>query len=313
MIDTVKTPHPRVGSEFKVWPLYNLASAVDDHLLGITHVIRGKEHLTNMARQIYLYGHLGWKYPEAVHYGRLKVEGMNLSKSRMMNALDTGQISGIDDPRLGTLAALRRRGFLAETIRKTIWEVGPKPVDVTISRSNIDSLNRKLVDPIAHRYFLVPKPDLIKINGLTRSYEVTLPLHPQFPNQGSRVLEVPSTDGEATIFVADSDLETLQNQQVTRLMGLFNLSQLTRRDGEFSCRYAGESTGSGQAPIIQWVPSQSNVAGQVVLPDATVIGGLAESGLKLEKVGAIIQLVRIGFCRVDQVTDNMISLWFAHQ
>jgi glutamyl-tRNA synthetase len=313
VIDTIKSPHPRVGSDFKVWPLYNLASGVDDHLLGITHVIRGKEHLTNMARQIYLYAHLGWKYPDAVHYGRLKVEGLNLSKSRMMNALATGEISGIDDPRLGTLAALRRRGFLPETIRKMIWEIGPKPVDVTISWDNIDSLNRKLIDPIAHRYFLVPKPHLIKIKGLSQSYEVTLPLHPQFPDQGNRILEVPSTDGEATIFVADADLPTLRNEQVTRLMGLFNLGQLTMEDSEFTCRYAGESTGSGQAPIIQWVPSQSNVAGQVVLPDTTVIAGLAESGLKLEKAGAIIQLVRIGFCRVDQITDNLISLWFAHQ
>jgi glutamyl-tRNA synthetase len=313
VIDTIKTPHPRVGSDFKVWPLYNLASGVDDHLLGITHVIRGKEHLTNMARQIYLYDHLGWKYPDAVHYGRLKVEGMDLSKSRMMNAMDTGKISGIDDPRLGTLAALRRRGFLAETIRKIIWEVGPKPVDVTISWDNIDSLNRKLVDPVAHRYFFVPKPDLIKIKGLTKSYEATLPLHPQFPDQGNRILRVPSADGEATLYVANADLKTLQNQQVTRLMGLFNLSQLTIRDNEPTCQYAGESSGSGQGPIIQWVPSQSNVAAQVVLPNATVMDGLGESGLKLEKVGAIIQLVRIGFCRVDQVNGNLISLWFAHQ
>ena len=302
-----------MGSEFKVWPLYNLASGVDDHLLGITHVIRGKEHLTNMARQLYLYDHLGWKYPDAVHYGRLKVEGMNLSKSKMMKALDTGEISGIDDPRLGTLAALRRRGFLEETIRKMIWEVGPKPVDVTMSWDNIDSLNRKLIDPIAHRFFFVPKPELIKISGLARSYKVTLPLHPQYPEQGNRTLEVPSTDGEATLFVANADLQTLQNQQVTRLMGLFNLGPASIQNDELRCRYAGESTGSGQAPIIQWVPSQNNVVAQVILPDATIIRGLAESGLKSERAGAIIQLVRIGFCRVDQVTDNLISLWFAHQ
>jgi len=313
VIDTVKTPHPRVGSEFNVWPLYNLASGVDDHLLGITHVIRGKEHLTNMDRQIYLYEHLGWEYPDAVHYGRLKVEGMNLSKSKMMKALDTGEVTGTDDPRLGTLAALRRRGFLPETIRKLIWEVGPKPVDVTISWDNIDSLNRKLVDPVAHRYFFVPKPELIKISGLPRTYYVKLPLHPQFPEQGNRTLEVPAVDGEATIFVAKADLQTLQNQQATRLMGLFNLNQLTIESNELRSRYVGESTASGQAPIIQWVPSHNNVRVEVTLPDATSMKGLAESGLKLEKVGAIIQFIRIGFCRVDQVTDNLVALYFAHQ
>ena len=312
VIDTIRNPHPRVGSEFKVWPLYNLASGVDDHLMGITHVIRGKEHLTNMARQIYLYDHLGWKYPDAVHYGRLKVEGMNLSKSRMMKAFESGEVTGTDDPRLGTLAALRRRGFLPETIRKLIWEVGPKPVDVTISWDNIDSLNRKLVDPIAHRYFFVPNPCLIKVSGLSKQYEVTLPLHPQLPEQGKRTLKVPIADGEATVFVADSDLQTLHDQ-ITRLMGLFNISQLTTADHEFRTRYAGESTASGRGPIIQWVPTQNNVTVQVTLPDATATRGLAELGLKSEKVGAIVQLVRFGFCRVDQITEDSIALYFAHQ
>ncbi len=158
VIDTDRNPHPRVGSKFKVWPLYNLASGVDDHLLGITHVIRGKEHLTNMARQIFLYNYMGWKYPDDLHYGRLKVEGMILSKSKLMKAIDSGEYWGVDDPRLGTLVALRRRGYLPETIRKMMWDIGPKPVDVTISWDNLNSQNRKLIDPTSHRYYYVPDP-----------------------------------------------------------------------------------------------------------------------------------------------------------
>jgi len=230
-----------------------------------------------------------------------------------MKALESGEVTSTNDPRLGTLAALRRRGFLPETIRKLIWEVGPKPVDVTISWDNIDSLNRKLVDPIAHRYFFVRNPQLIHVTGLLRHYDVTLPLHPQLPEQGKRTLSVPVVSGEATVFVADSDVQTLQNNQVTRLMGLFNLSDLTTANNEFRMRYAGESTASGRAPIIQWVPSQNNAIVQVTLPDATTIKGLAELDLKSEKVGAIIQLVRFGFCRVDQITENLIELYFAHQ
>ena len=55
IIDTKKYPHPRVGSKYRVWPLYNMAAGVDDHLLGITHIIRGKEHLTNGVRQEFMY------------------------------------------------------------------------------------------------------------------------------------------------------------------------------------------------------------------------------------------------------------------
>jgi glutamyl-tRNA synthetase len=54
IINTDKFPHPRVGSKYRVWPLYNMAAGVDDHLMGITHIIRGKEHLTNMVRQKYM-------------------------------------------------------------------------------------------------------------------------------------------------------------------------------------------------------------------------------------------------------------------
>ncbi len=51
IIDTEKFPHPRVGSKYRVWPLYNFSTGIDDHLMGVTHIIRGKEHLTNQARQ----------------------------------------------------------------------------------------------------------------------------------------------------------------------------------------------------------------------------------------------------------------------
>ncbi len=78
IIDTKKYPHPRVGSKYILWPLYNLAAGLDDHLMGMTHIIRGKEHFTNMVRQKYMYQHLGWEYPEAIHYGRLKITGAAL-------------------------------------------------------------------------------------------------------------------------------------------------------------------------------------------------------------------------------------------
>ena len=81
IIDPVKYPHPRVGSKYRVWPLFNFGSAIDDHLLGISHVIRGKEHLTNAERTGYLYKALGWSIQEYVHYGRLKTTDIKLSKS----------------------------------------------------------------------------------------------------------------------------------------------------------------------------------------------------------------------------------------
>ncbi|MEM3402834.1 MAG: glutamate--tRNA ligase, partial [Candidatus Hadarchaeales archaeon] len=62
----VKTPHPRVGKKFLVWPLYNFSVSIDDHLMGITHILRGKEHEVNEERQRTLYAHFGWEYPIAI-------------------------------------------------------------------------------------------------------------------------------------------------------------------------------------------------------------------------------------------------------
>lgn len=314
IIDTAQTPHPRVGSKFRVWPLYNLASGVDDHALGITHVIRGKEHLTNMARQLYMYKHLGWNYPEAVHYGRLKVEGMELSKSKLMKGLESGQYPSVDDPRLGTLAALRRRGYSPETIRQLIWEVGPKPVDVTISWDNINSLNRKIIDPTSHRYYFAANPTKTRIDGIERDIEVHLQLHPQHPEMGSRTLRLHSQDRAVSVFLAGSDKSIFESSEIVRLMGLFNVKPLEGSGGELKAQFLGEDVSSAEsAPILQWVPGEQNLPVDVVMPDASTMSGVAETGVGSEPVGSVIQFVRFGFGRIDGATPKRVRVYFAHQ
>jgi len=283
-------------------------------MLGITHVIRGKEHLTNMARQLFLYDYMGWKYPEDLHYGRLKVEGMILSKSKLMKAIDSGEYWGVDDPRLGTLMALRRRGYLPETIRKTMWDIGPKPVDVTISWDNLNSQNRKLIDPTSHRYFYVPDPIKTTVTGVQQDYEVHPPLHPQHPEMGTRTLTVRPQDRTAFVYLAGSDKPLLESKKSVRLMSLFNLRPQEFVGDELTGAYMGEQIPAEEhAPILQWVPSDSNVSVDVIMPDATHKKGLAENGIVTEPAGSIIQFVRFGFGRVDKVSPSHVTVYFAHQ
>ncbi len=313
IVDVEKSPHPRVGSRFRVWPLYNMASGVDDHELGITHVLRGKEHLTNMARQLFLYNHLEWTYPDAVHFGRLRVEGMNLSKSRMMKALDAGEYKGVDDPRLGTLAALRRRGFSPEAIRQLMWEVGPKPIDVTISWDNLNAINRKIIDPTSHRYYFVADPISTGVSGVESDMEVHPPLHPQYPEMGSRTLKLKAQNGECIILLPGADKGALTNGKTVRLMGLFNIRSLGLHDGELRAERLGEqSSQNGDLPILQWVPAEDKVPVSIVLPDASETLGFAEAGLTIESVGSVVQFVRFGFCRVDEFVSDRVTLYFAH-
>jgi glutamyl-tRNA synthetase len=312
IVDVNKTPHPRVGSRFRVWPLYNMASGIDDHELGITHVLRGKEHLTNMARQLYLYQYLGWTYPDAVHFGRLKVEGMNLSKSRMMKALEAGECTGVDDPRLGTLAALRRRGFSAKAIRELVWEIGPKPVDITISWDNLNAINRKIIDPTSHRYYFVTNPIPTTVSGVEASIEVHPPLHPQYPDMGNRTLTLKAQNGYSRILLSGSDRTTLTPPNTVRLMGLFNIRTVSFRDSGLNAERLERSAEAADVPIVQWVPAEGNLLVSVVLPDASEATGFAELGLRNEPVGSVVQFVRYGFCRVDEVTSERAKLYFAH-
>jgi glutamyl-tRNA synthetase len=317
IIDTKKYPHPRVGSKYIVWPLYNLAAGLDDHLMGITHIIRGKEHYTNMVRQKYMYEHLGWKYPEAIHYGRLKITGASLSKSKIIQGIKEGVYTGFDDPRLGTFAALRKRGITPEAIKKMIIDVGTKSNDVTLSWENLYSYNRKILDAASNRYFFVPEPVVLKVLDVPpRSFHVMLPLHPDQPDRGFREYLInPEDQKTVTFWISRKDAEALEPEKVVRLMELFNVKTVSKTGNQVTAVFVSESyedVRKIKVQLIQWIPKGEKFPCQVVMPDASVTEGYAESACKKLKSDAIIQFERFGFTRIAEVNQKLIA-YYAHK
>jgi glutamyl-tRNA synthetase len=332
IIDAEKYPHPRVGKKYRVWPLYNMAAGLDDHLMGVTHIIRGKEHLTNQVRQEYLYKHLGWEYPETIHYGRLKITGAFLSKSKIVQGVRDGTYAGYDDPRLATFAALRKRGITPEAIKKMIVDVGPKTADVTLSWENLYAYNRKILDPTSDRYFFVPEPVALKVKNIPKSFKAELPLHPDKPERGFRQYTVtPSGQEKAVIFwMTRTDAATAETGKVIRLIELFNVKivAFTRKGSKIigvpknftkettlEASFASESYGEvrkTKARLIHWIPRGEEVACLIVMPDASVNEGLAESACKKLKPNTVIQFERFGFVRVDEVAPKLIA-YYAHK
>jgi glutamyl-tRNA synthetase len=318
IIDTKKYPHPRVGSKYDLWPLYNLAAGLDDHLMGMTHIIRGKEHYTNMVRQKYMYQHLGWTYPEAIHYGRLKITGAFLSKSKIVQGIKDGIYAGFDDPRLGTFAALKKRGITPEAIKKMIIEIGPKPNDVTLSWENLYAYNRKILDAQSDRYFFVAEPFELKVSGLPKFFQAKLPLHPEKPERGFRQYTV-APEGEdkiASFWISRKDAETLETGKVVRLMELFNVKVECKTADAVEASFASESyedVRKIKAQLIQWIPKGSEFPCQVVMPDASVSEGFAESACKKLKPDAVIQFERFGFTRVDQLSNQKMVAYYGHK
>ncbi|PVX25320.1 MAG: glutamate--tRNA ligase [Candidatus Bathyarchaeum sp.] len=315
IVDTEKYPHPRVGNKYCVWPLYNFSTGIDDHLMDITHIIRGKEHLTNQARQEYMYKHFGWKYPETIHYGRLKITGASLSKSEIVKGMNSGLYKSWDDPRLATLAALRKRGITAESIHSLIVDVGPKPQDVVLSWKNLYAHNRKQIDPKAKRYFFVQDPVKLVVADVPHEFTVQIPLHPDHPKMGARYFEVKPENEEAALLISKNDLETIKTKSAVRLMDLFNFKVKTVKD-VIRATFLGESYEEAKnlgAPLIHWIPVNSGVPCEVVMPDASVAKGVAEEACRKLKANDIIQFQRFGFVRVDKFDNNELTAYFAHK
>jgi glutamyl-tRNA synthetase len=315
IIDPVKYPHPRVGNKYRVWPLYNFSTGLDDHLMGVTHVIRGKEHLTNKVRQEYMYEYLGWKYPEAIHYGRLKITGAFLSKSKIVQGVREGLYAGWDDPRLATFAALRRRGITSDAIKKMIVDVGPKTADVTLSWENLYAYNRKILDQKSNRYFFVSEPTALRVRCIPKIFRPKLPLHPETPERGFREYTVtPAKDG-IVFWIAKKDAKAAEVGQVLRLMELFNIkiesSNADLVEASFGSE-AYEEARKAKAKLIHWIPKSEEFPCQVVMPDATVKEGFAESACKKLKPNAVIQFERFGFVRVDK-NDGKLTAYYAHK
>lgn len=318
IIDTSKTPHPVVGDKYVVWPTYNFAAAVDDHLMGVTHVLRAKEHISNTVKQSYLYNHMGWKYPEAIHFGRLSLEGFILSKSKMRKMIIDLGIDAYRDPRLGTLSGLRRRGIVREALWEIIREVGIRPVDAKISYVNLAAINRALIDPVANRYMAVEDPVPVVLEGLEKEIKAKIPVHPSKPDYYEYSLK----DG-SLVYLSSNDVGLLIGKPV-RLLGVANFvlrntplvsSGKLVLQAEFHSLEHENAKKLG-APIVQWVPDGQMVEVEMLTPHGTTLRSrrlLAEQRLASEKEGAIVQFYRLGFARIDRIGENRVTCIFAHE
>jgi len=317
VIDAEKFPHPRVGGKYYVWPLYNFACGLDDHFMSITHIIRGKEHLTNKVRQGYLYGHLGWQYPEAIHYGRLKITGASLSKSKIVQGVMEGIYKGWDDPRLATFAALRRRGIVPEAIKKLMIDVGPKTSDVVLSWENLYAYNRKILDPEADRYFFVHNPIQLTVKNVSKTFKAELRLHPDHPEGGFReyMITPKGSDNSVALWISRNDIDALKVGKVIRLMELFNIKIEKANAYSTGASFISEPYEEARkvgAPLIHWIPVGADMPCQVIMPDATVAEGIAENACEGLKSNDIIQFERFGFVRVDEINIKLTA-YYAHR
>ncbi len=307
LIDTEKYPHPLTGSKYLVWPTYNFAVSIDDHLLGITHVLRGKEHEVNTEKQLYIYKCFGWNPPQFIHFGRLKLEGFIMSKSYIRRLMEENpeKFWGFDDPRFGTLAGLRRRGILPEAIKESILEIGVKPGDVTLSWANLAATNRKLLDPIADRLMFVKDPIKLRLE-IEDCKEAHIPYHPDRPEKKRKIKVCPNDE----VFISKNDFKIGSK---IRLMGLGNF-MIDGRKLVFLSESLEEARRE-KLTILQWVPSKDAIRMKVLEPkglDLVLHEGYVEKAVTEYSADSRLQLIRFGFVRIDKTSENEYVAIFTH-
>ncbi len=297
----IDTPHPReTASEYRCWPMLDFQSGIDDHEIGITHIIRGIDLQDSAKRQQFLYDYFDWAYPEVIHWGHVQVEGYGvpLSTSSIAALIADGDLDGWDDPRAPTLASLRRRGIRGDAIVEAMIQLGTSTSNVDLSMSTIYANNRERIDADADRYFYVREGERMPISDTDPIARP--PIHPEY-DRGTR--EIPVDDA---VLVESDDLPAVGER-----VWLKGLGPVRRTDDGFVGTDDDiEAVRSGELSVIHWVPADASIPVTLRTPEGD-ISGRAEPGLADVAPDEVLQFERVGFARID-TTDPEIVAYFAH-
>ncbi|PSQ29961.1 glutamate--tRNA ligase [Halobacteriales archaeon SW_6_65_46] len=300
----IDTPHPReAAAAYRCWPMLDFQSGIDDHLTGVTHIIRGIDLQDSAKKQRFVYDYFGWEYPEVVHWGHVQVDeyDVTLSTSTLKAKIEAGEYDGWDDPRVPTIKSLRRRGIRGQAIVDAMVELGTSTSDVDLPMSNVYAHNRELVDDETDRAFAVREGVRFEIAGGPDAAHP--PVHPDFEERGER--EIPVGD---SVMLEPDDVPEVGERVWLKGFGPFG------REGD-TLVYTDESidivreTG---VPVVHWVPTDGSVSVRLRTMDGDV-ACFGEPGIESYEPGERLQFERIGFVRVDEQTDRETTVYFTHE
>jgi glutamyl-tRNA synthetase len=295
----VETPHPRVGKRYRVWPVYDFGTAMMDCWEGVTHRLRSKEFEIRKELQQYIQKLLGFKPSQTIEFGRLNLKGVPTSGRVIREMIKKRKLLGWDDPRLTTLMALKKRGFVPEAIKNFILLTGVSKAEGIVSWKILEAENRKVVDPLANRYMVVLNPVKISLKNAPEIKEVKINLHPDFPERGFRKIPV----NMKKIWIEKEDYKKYKNKEV----GLMYLA--TIKIGPRPSFISSEISFDIQK--IHWC-SEPNLKIKIVMPNGKIVKAFGEPEIKKLKKDEIIQMPRVGFARVEKGYKDII-LYYTHK
>jgi len=281
-----REPHYRTGSEWVIYPMYDFAHCLSDALENITHSICTLEFENN--RPLYdwfLEQLIEGARPKQVEFARLNVSYTVLSKRRLIELVEGGYVTGWDDPRMPTVAGLRRRGCTPEAIRNFCNAIGVAKNDNIVDVALLEHCVREVLNEKAPRAMGVLRPLKVVLDNYPedRTEEFDVANHPQNPGMGtrkvpfSRVLYIERDDFDENPPKKYKRLSPgrevrLRNAYVIRYQNLVK-DERTGEITELHCTFDPE-TRSGPPPdgrkvegVIHWVSAKHSVSAEVRLYD----------------------------------------------
>ena len=277
--------HHQTGDSWCLYPMYDFTHPISDALEGITHSLCTLEFEDHrplydwVLENITIAGH-----PRQIEFSRLNLQYTVMSKRKLTQLVGDALVSGWDDPRMPTIAGLRRRGYTPASIRDFCNRIGVTKADNSIEMSMLENCIREDLEQTAPRRMAVLKPlQVVIINYPEGQVEqLSAPNHPKHESMGKRMLPF-----DRVLYIDRDDfMEVAPNRKFKRLVTggevrlrnsyVIRCEEVVRgEDGaisELRCSYDADTLGKNPADrkikgVIHWVSANHGVRAEVRLYD----------------------------------------------
>ncbi len=182
--------HHRQGTKWCIFPMYDFAHPIQDALEGITHSLCSLEYEDHRPLYDWVVSNITIPYhkPRQIEFARLHIDHTVLSKRKLRNLVESGIVSGWDDPRMPTLCGLRRRGYTPASIRNFAERIGVAKADSTVEYSFLEHCLREDLNETALRAMVVLRPVMLTITNYPegKSEEFSVENNPNSEAAGTR-------------------------------------------------------------------------------------------------------------------------------
>lgn len=193
----VTAPHHRTGTTFKAYPTYDLACPIVDSIEGVSHALRTTEYDDRNAQYAWIQRALNLRRVRIQTFARMNFMYTVMSKRKLTWFVDTGRVTGWDDPRFPTVRGVSRRGIDVESLQRFMCSQGASRRVVNMEWNKFWAENKKALDVRAKRFMAIDKADHARLTitnaGDSDMQFLSTDYLPKDPSFGKRLVRIGKT------------------------------------------------------------------------------------------------------------------------